>query len=417
MESSSRSMSIRKFEYLKYRLLECVDRDVYLLASSMFLRRIVQGFLQIVRTIYLALIGFDPIAIGFITGVGFAISMLESALFGLLSDRYGRKLFIAMGSLMSSIRLLLYAVSRDFWVLVIAQGIGALGEGEGAGQPVVSGYIADKVEDRVKRTHIFSLIAVTNALASTIGSLLAVMPAYFEDILGLSKADAHIPLFWAGFILSVISLILASLLREYRRISERSVKRIIPPISTLREIAIYSLVRATDGLAMSFISSLAPLYFYLRFSIGSEDLAPIYAVARFLPIPLYLTAPIIVKKLGYVKPLIAIRAVSGLSALCIAFSSSLELASLSLVSYMVLVEIGMPVRQAFATEIAGISAVGSLIGISNSIRTMVRSAAPIVTGYLFQLSFFDLPFAIGSSLLLLNALQFHIFYSRRGDKI
>jgi MFS family permease len=147
--------------------------------------------------------GFDPIAIGFVTGVGFAISVFESsALFGSLSDGYSRKLFIAMGSLMSSIRLLFYAVSMDFWLLVVAQGIGALGEGESVGQPVVSGYIADKVEDRVKRTHVFSLIAVINALALTIGSLLAVMPAYFEDILGLSKAEAHIPLFWAGFILS-----------------------------------------------------------------------------------------------------------------------------------------------------------------------------------------------------------------------
>jgi hypothetical protein len=65
------------------------------------------------------------------------------------------------------------------------------------------------------------------------------------------------------------------------------------------------------------------------------------------------------------------RAVLGLSTLCIAFSSSFELASLSLIGYIVLVEIGMPVRQAFATEIAGISVVGSFIGISNFIRTML----------------------------------------------
>lgn len=406
-------MSIRS---VRYSLIEGIDRDVYLLASSMFLRRVVQGFLQIVRTIYLALIGFDPVTIGLITGVGTIVSMIESAVFGLLSDRYGRKLFIVLGSLTSSIRLLLYAVSRDFWILVIAQGIGALGEGEGAGQPVVSGYIADKVEDRVKRTRIFSFVAITNALATTIGSLLAAMPVYFESVFKLSRADAHIPLFWIGVILNVFSLIAALLLKEYRRDSKITMKYIASSRTALKEIALYSVVRSTDGLAMSFVSSLAPLYFYLRFGVGSDDLAPVYAIARFLPIPLYLVAPLIVDRLGYVKPLIIVRTASALSALSIGLSWNFELSSISFISYSALTEIGMPIRQAFATEIAGLSIVGSLVGVSNSIRNMVRSIAPIITGYLFQLSSFTLPFTIGSFLFILNSLQLQFFYSKRDPK-
>lgn len=406
-------MSIRS---VRYSLIEGIDRDVYLLASSMFLRRVVQGFLQIVRTIYLALIGFDPVIIGLITGVGTIVSMIESAVFGLLSDRYGRKLFIVLGSLTSSIRLLLYAVSRDFWILVIAQGIGALGEGEGAGQPVVSGYIADKVEDRVKRTRIFSFVAITNALATTIGSLLAAMPVYFESIFKLSRADAHIPLFWIGVILNVFSLIAALLLKEYRRDSKITMKYIASSRTALKEIALYSVVRSTDGLAMSFVSSLAPLYFYLRFGVGSDDLAPVYAIARFLPIPLHLVAPLIVDRLGYVKPLIIVRTASALSALSIGLSWNFELSSISFISYSALTEIGMPIRQAFATEIAGLSIVGSLVGVSNSIRNMVRSIAPIITGYLFQLSSFTLPFTIGSFLFILNSLQLQLFYSKRDPK-
>ncbi|MEM2504509.1 MAG: MFS transporter [Candidatus Bathyarchaeia archaeon] len=401
---------------IRHSLLEGVDRDVYLLVSSMFLRRVVQGFLQIVRTIYLALIGFDPVTIGLITGVGTIVSMIEPAVFGLLSDRYGRKLFMVLGSLTSSIRLLLYAVSRDFWVLVVAQGIGALGEGEGAGQPVVSGYIADKVKDRVKRTRIFSLIAITNSLATTIGSLLAATPVYFESVFKLSRADAHIPLFWIGVILNVFSLIAAFLLREYHRDLRVAVRYIASSRTTLKEIALYSMVRSTDGLAMSFVSSLAPLYFYLRFGAGSEDLALVYAIARFLPIPLYFVAPLIVDRLGYVKPLIIVKVASGLSALSIGLSWSFELSSISFISYSALTEIGMPIRQAFATEIAGLSIVGSLVGISNSIRNMVRSIAPIITGYLFQFSSFSLPFTIGSFLFILNSLQFQFFYSKRDPK-
>lgn len=397
--------------------LKDLDKDYALLMLSMFFRRVAQGFLEVTRTIYLALIGFDPISIGIITSVGFGVSVVESTLFGVLSDKYGRKIFLALGNLMAAIRFLLYALSKDFWVLTVAQGLGALGEGAGAGQPVVSGYISDRERDGVKRAHIFSLIAITNALASSIGSLLAALPAYLREALGFSDVEAHIRLFWTGFLLSAFSLALTALLRDVsggKKVGEnrKSASSVKEP-SALREIAVYSFIRSTDGLAMGFVSSLAPLYFYLRFNASSEDLAPVYALARFLPIPLYLVAPLLISKLGYVKPLIAVRAASGLCSLLLAIAENFSAASLIFILYMVLVEIGMPLRQAFATEIADESTVGSLVGVSNSIRTLVRSISPTAVGHFFQVSQFYTPFVIGASLFFFNAAQFHIFYSKR----
>lgn len=397
--------------------LKDLDKDYALLMLSMFFRRVAQGFLEVTRTIYLALIGFDPISIGVITSVGFGVSVVESTLFGVLSDKYGRKIFLALGNLMAAIRFLLYALSRDFWVLTVAQGLGALGEGAGAGQPVVSGYISDRERDGVKRAHIFSLVAITNALASSIGSLLAALPAYLREALGFSDVEAHIRLFWTGFLLSAFSLALTALLRDVSggkkmEGSRKSASSVKEP-SALREIAVYSFIRSTDGLAMGFVSSLAPLYFYLRFNASSEDLAPVYALARFLPIPLYLVAPLLISRLGYVKPLIAVRAASGLCSLLLAIAENFSAASLMLILYMVLVEIGMPLRQAFATEIADESTVGSLVGVSNSIRTLVRSISPTAVGHFFQVSQFYTPFVIGASLFFFNAAQFHIFYSKR----
>jgi len=87
------------------------------------------GFLEVIRPVYLYLLGFDPVAVGLITTVGTFVSALESLTFGTLADRYGRKPFLVVGGIFSTLRLILYALSRDFWILVIAQGIGALGEG------------------------------------------------------------------------------------------------------------------------------------------------------------------------------------------------------------------------------------------------------------------------------------------------
>jgi predicted DNA-binding transcriptional regulator len=116
-------------------------RDVNLLTLSIFIRRIPMGFLNVMRPIYFTLLGFDPLTVGLITTIGSIISALDSALFGVLSDKYGRKPFLALGSFTSALRFMLYILSGDFWVLVIAQGIGALGEAVGAVLLAVSAII------------------------------------------------------------------------------------------------------------------------------------------------------------------------------------------------------------------------------------------------------------------------------------
>ena len=103
------------------------DRDMKFLLSQMFCRRITIGILSIVRVIYFARIGFSPVTIGILITLGTIVSALESLFFGILSDRYGRKPFLVLGGIFSTLRLVLFAVSQNFWVLALAQGIGALG--------------------------------------------------------------------------------------------------------------------------------------------------------------------------------------------------------------------------------------------------------------------------------------------------
>ena len=72
----------------------------------------------------------------------------------------------------------------------------------------------------------------------------------------------------------------------------------------------------------------------------------------------------------------------------------------------------MPVRQAFATELAEPSETASVIGISNSTRMGIRTLAPALTGYMFQIAQFTAPFLIGGILLAVNALLYETFFSR-----
>ena len=109
------------------------DRDLKLLLFSMASRRIVMGFLQVVRAIYYALIGFSPITIGLLLSISTFVSALHHISFGVLSDKYGRKPFLLLGALFATSRLVFLSTTRNFWLLALGEGLGAMGEGAGAG--------------------------------------------------------------------------------------------------------------------------------------------------------------------------------------------------------------------------------------------------------------------------------------------
>jgi len=370
------------------------------------------GFLEVVRVIYFALTGLSPVAIGILVTIGTAVSALESLVFGTLSDRYGRKPFLLLGSLFSVIRLILYALSRDFWILALAQGIGALGEGAGAGQPVVSGYIADKTEVK-ERASVFSALAITNAISGTIGSLMAGLPAYFKSVFDLDEVSAHILLFWIGAIVNSLAVVITLPLNEGRR--QKKEERESDQLSSVswKEIGKYSIIRSTDGFGMGLVSPLLPLYFHLYFDVGSETLAPVYALARFLPIFSYLFVPLLVSKFGNVRCLVMLRILTGSIVISFALASNFSIAVALFVAYRLLFEFAMPMRQAFSTEIVKPSQTGMTVGISNFARSLSQSLAPTIAGYLFEIASLSLPFFSGGAVLALNGLQYHIFF--RGD--
>jgi MFS family permease len=148
------------------------------------------GFLGVVRAIYFAQLGLSPVEIGILLSLATFVSAVHHITFGMLSDRLGRKPFLIVGGVFATLRMVIFAASSDFWMLALGQGVGAMGEGAGAGQPVVSGYIADKT-NVANRSSTFSTLAITNGLAATLGSLMASLPAYFQSALVLDIIAAH----------------------------------------------------------------------------------------------------------------------------------------------------------------------------------------------------------------------------------
>lgn len=395
------------------RLWVGFDRDIGLLTGSMFTRRIVMGFLQVVQTIYFALLGFSPVEIGLLLSVATLISAMNNIIFGYLCDRYGRKPFLILGSILSSLRTGLFAITTNFWLLALAQGVGAMGEGVGAGQPVVSGYITDKT-DVLDRSNVYSTMAITNSIATTIGLAFGGLPQYFESIMGLDVVQAH-QLIWAACaIVNLVSLAFLFPLREsFTSVTEDGQPVVRRKIRNWGTIIKFSLLRSTNGFGWSMVNSLMTLYFFYRFSVGTDVLGPILAFARFISIFTYLLVPRMVNWIGSINTLVASRVVSAMLTVGFAMTGWYPLAVVLMVTLRLVVLFSMPIRQTFASGMVDPDETATAIGISNSARMAAQTISPSLAGYMFEVISLTLPFYTGAILLALNgALYWHYFRER-----
>jgi predicted MFS family arabinose efflux permease len=396
------------------RLPEVFDRDLKLLLVSMSMRRIAMGFLQVVRAIYFALLGFSPVEIGLLLSIGTFVSALHSVSFGFLSDRFGRKPFIVIGGIFATLRMVIFAVSSDFWMLALGQGVGAMGEGAGAGQPVVSGYIAGKTNVE-NRSSIFSTLAVTNALAASAGSLMAGLPTYFQNTLALDVIGAHSLLFWIGAAGGFASFLFILPLKDVKAIRTTEEAEPQSPVKSRSwgVIARFSLIRATSGVGWGFIDSLLSLYVYVQFGVGGEVLGPVFAGARFLSVFSYILVPMIVNRFGAVSTIAATRLiVAGLSVV-FSLTTWFPLAIALIVAMRVVLMFTMPIRQSFAAGLVEPRETATAIGISNFARMSVRTIAPTMAGYMFETISLTLPFFTGASFLAANGMLFMAFFGKR----
>jgi MFS family permease len=300
-------------------------------------------------------------------------------------------------------------------MLALGQSFGAMSEGVGAGQPVVSGYITDKVE-MGDRPGVYSGMAITNSVASTIGSALAGLPVYLQASNGLDLVQAHQALWWACAAVSALSLLMVLPLRESSRRVEASAEPKAPKRLNWGAITRFSLIRGTNGLAWGLANSLTTLYLFYRFGVGSDALGPVYAFARILSVFSYIVLPRIVGRFGDIHTLMISRMASAVLTLAFALAGSYPLAVGLLVVSRLVNLFSMPIRQTFASGFVDPDETATAIGVSSFARMGVQTVAPTLAGYMFEVLSLSAPFMLGASLMVVNGALYWVFFRPREDK-
>lgn len=266
-----------------------LTRDGKLLLSSVLLNSIPFGYMNVVPLVYLAEIGYDPSVIGVIYAASALANTVGLIPFGFLADRYGRKWFAIVGSLIPFVSYAIFGLTLDPAWLVFAGALGGVGFAGGfayaIANPAIIPMIAGSASGR-NRTTFFGVTQGVWTLALSIGAVLSVLPGALAYVFGQGSMASHSESYFVMSGLMVVSVVPLLFYREPRVVLSEpilpghalpsAVKRRFDrvrtglPVTSWGKIGRLSVTFALTGIGLGVLIQLLPTWFALRFGV-SED--------------------------------------------------------------------------------------------------------------------------------------------------
>jgi len=391
-----------------------LHRDVRLIMLSRGLRAFAFSYLNVVFAIYLARLGYSTLTIGIVHSVAYISGALLTAIWGFLSDRYGRKRILILLALLTIVSNGIYIFFTQLFFILLAVVIanvgagGSAGGGQGGGpfNPVEQALLAEKCAPE-ERNRIFSVNAFVGSVMGSLGALMSGLPEQLHVAWGWDPVAAYRPLFALTILFSV------ALLFVYRAIAEEH--RPAPAKRTISKqsgafITKLSLLGMVDNFGAGLIGPLISYWFFLRFGVELKSLGVMFFLSYFLAALSFLAAPVIARHIGVVKTMVFSHAIASALNLAIAFAPTFAAAATLLVVRSFLAYMDNPLRESYTMAMVKSEERGSAAGVTNLARVVPFGISPTLSAYMMQSLSLSVPFVIGGSLQLINDCAFYYFF-------
>ncbi len=395
-------------------MLNHLHRDVKLIMASRGLRAFAFSYLNVVFAIYLSRIGYSTIIIGVVHSVAYISGALLTAVWGFLSDRYGRKKILILLAVLTIVSNGIYIFFSHLVFILLAVVIanvgagGSAGGGQGGGpfNPVEQALLAEKCGPE-ERNWIFSTNAFVGSMMGSLGALVSGLPQHLEQTWGWNPVWSYRPLFALTILFSVALIFVYRAITEEHRPAEA--KRMISKQSGAF-ITKLSLLGIIDNLGAGLIGPLVSYWFFLRFGVELKSLGIMFFLSYFFAALSFLVAPIIARRIGVVRTMVFSHAIASLLNLSLAFAPTFRVAGIMLVVRSFLAYMDNPLRESFTMAMVKAEERGSAAGVTNLARVVPFGISPTLSAYMMQSLSLSVPLVIGGSLQLISDFTFYYFF-------
>ena len=380
-------------------------RELALLMVFRVLRSIAAGLITLAFP-YLVLnrYRYSPLTLGLLYTAAAVGTAIFGLLVGFLADGWGRKRsLLLVGAVLPISSAIVFLTGSLPWLYAAAviggySATGSLMGGGvgGAAQPIQSAVIASLTESR-ERTLYFSIFTFVSGIFAAFGSLAARLFSTRSDFLVATLVGA------IGLVV-LVPMSVPEFKGQWRR------------LRGARTIGQFSVTGLLNGFSQGLITPFLIPFFVLVYQLPKERMALYSFIAGTVGAFALLTAPVLDRKLGFVR---AIAVTRGLGALLVALLPIWHWLRLALAIYITIPALrvaALPAQQRALTDMVDPAETGRALGVNQVTRLGASSGAVTLTGYLFSESAFAIPFFLYAAIMLGNILLYFRFFGRAKEQ-
>jgi MFS family permease len=398
------------------KILRELHRDAKFLMVSRGIRAFAFSYLNIVFAIYLDRLGYSTVTIGIIFSVAYLSGALLTAVWGYLSDRFGRRRILILLAILTIVSNGIYIFFSGLLFILLAViianvgagGSGGGGSGGGPFNPVEEALLAEKSAPE-DRNQVYALNFCAGSIMGSLGALASGLPQYLQEKWHWEAVASYRPLFGLTILFSIVLLFVYRAIHEDHR-PPQAEKKISRATGTF--VTKMSLLAIVDNFGAGMAGALVPYWFFLRFGVELKSLGVIFFASFFLAALSFLTAPVIARRIGVVKTMAFSHGLASLIYLGLPLAPSLGPAAALLIIRSFFAYMDNPLRASFTMAMVRSSERGSAAGVTSLARIVPFGVSPTISTYLMQTVSLTLPLFIGGGLQLINDIAFYLMFRR-----
>ena len=378
-----------------------MDRDARKLLATRGLRAFAYGYLAVILTLYLQVMGLSPPEVGGVIAAAVAASAATTLGWSLVADRYGRRRTLASAAAAMIASGLLFAWGGSVWALVAGALTGTISASSSEVGPFITVeqvILADSVPD-AHRTWLFSIYDTLGSLAGAVGALFSAVVSLLTHA-GLSGAEAYRPLFVLYAVIGAVNLVIFLTLDERVERAHLHARRSFTGLHRSRgTVAKLAALFGLDAFAGGFvIQSLVVYWFHLRWGLSPVALAVVFFWVGVLSGFSLLAASWLAQRFGLLRTMVFTHLPSNILLMLVPLAPSAWLAVGLFLARMSLCEMDVPTRRSYTMAIVDPDERAATAGLTNVARGAASSVSPALSGLAFGAAALGLPFVIAGGL-------------------
>jgi MFS family permease len=357
--------------------------DARLLFAARIVRLFAYGFVAVVLVLYLSAIGLDDHRIGLLLSLTLAGDVLVSLYLTTRADALGRKRTLLAGALLMIGAAVVFAITRDFTLLVLAATIGVIspsGNEVGPFLAVEQVALAQAAHGR-DRTSLFAWYNLAGSFATAAGSLaggflagallsrgFGAVASYRSAIIAYAVLGGVMAMVFAGMSSAIEGERAAKPVRSLFRVEQS--RSIVMKLSGLFAIDSFA-----GGMV---VQSIVAYWFYRRFGLNPAALGTLFFGANLAAGVSALLAARIARRFGLLNTMVFTHLPSNILLILVPLMPTLPLAITVLLLRFSISQMDVPTRQAFVIAAVASSERTAAAGITGVARTTGAALAPVI---------------------------------------